>query len=97
MLPFADLVLLTGTSSMAIVYGLILGIVLLGEKPNPLYDSATAFLILLGCVLTINYANVQEQTLTAEMVKERFTSPGTIIFFTVAGMIFFTTYIVLKK
>lgn len=58
MLPFADLVLLTGTSSMAVVYGVVFGIFLLGEKLNPLHDTATVVLILTGCILTINYANV---------------------------------------
>ena len=97
MLPFAELILLTGTSSMAIVYGVIFGIFLLGEKPNPLYDFATTFLILTGCILTVNYASVEQQTFTAEMVIERFSSPSTIIFFTVAATIFFTTFMVFKK
>ena len=57
MLPYADLVLLTGATSMSVVYGVFLAMVMLGEKPNPLYDSATVILVLTGCLLTVSFAN----------------------------------------
>ena len=56
-LPYADLVLLTGTSSLAVVFGVLLAVFVLGEKFNPKYDIPTILLILSGCILTISIAN----------------------------------------
>ena len=55
--PYADLVLLTGTSSLAVVFGVLLAVFVLGEKFNPKYDIPTILLILSGCILTISIAN----------------------------------------
>lgn len=95
-LPFADLVLLTATSSLAVVFGVILAILFLGEKLNARYDIPTVILILSGCILTIAFADRKEQMFTKEMVVERLTSPDVIIYIMIALTSYVVTYIAFK-
>jgi hypothetical protein len=52
-LPFADLVLLTATSSLAIVFGVLLAIFMLEEVFVCRYDMTAIVFIMIGCILTI--------------------------------------------
>jgi len=52
-LPYADLLLFTATSSISVVYGVFLAIVILGERFVWRYDLTAIALILIGCVLTV--------------------------------------------
>lgn len=96
-LPFADLVLLTGTSSLAVVFGMILAIFMLGERMNPVYDIATAVLIITGCMLTIVFANRKQEVFTKASTIERLKAPGTIVFLATALTFYASTFFVFKK
>ena len=67
-LPFADLVLLTATSSLAIVFGVLLAIFMLEEVFVCRYDMTALILIMVGCILTIAQSNFQEHIYTADDV-----------------------------
>ena len=52
-LPFADLVLFTANSSLSIVFGMFLAVVMLGEKIVWTYDLPAVVLMLSGTALLI--------------------------------------------
>jgi hypothetical protein len=68
-LPYADLVLFTISSSLAVVFGVFLAIVMLNEKFVCRYDMTAMILILIGSGLIVLQSNFSEYSYTAEQVK----------------------------
>lgn len=68
-LPYADLVLFTISSSLAVVFGVFLAIVILNEKFVRRYDLTAMILILIGAGLIVLQSNFSEYSYTAEQVK----------------------------
>jgi hypothetical protein len=68
-LPYADLVLFTISSSLAVVFGVFLAIVMLNEKFVCRYDMTAMILILIGSGLIVLQSNFSEYSYTAKQVK----------------------------
>lgn len=65
-LPYADLILFTATSSLSVVYGVFLAVLILGEKLVWQYDAKAIALILGGCLLTVAQCNFSQETHNAD-------------------------------
>ena len=97
MLPYADLVLFTATSSLSVVYGVFLAIVILGERLVPKYDLIAMFFILFGCVLTVMQCNFTQTTYSAKTVIELITGFQSIVFLTISFVIFALTFYAVQR
>lgn len=69
-LPYADLVLFTASASLAVVFGVFLAIIMLGEKFVCRYDFSAMVLIVGGALLTVYQSNFSEYKYTAYDVKQ---------------------------
>jgi hypothetical protein len=96
-LPYANLVLLTSTSSLAVVFSVMLAIGVLGEKINPKYDIASVVLIVTGSVLTIGLANPSDKVFTKNTVKQRLSSTASIWFIGLAVVTYAATALVVRR
>jgi hypothetical protein len=65
-LPYADLVLLSSSAASAIIFGIALGVQMLGEKFDFMYDLPGVLLTCAGCVMTVACANTVEQEFTLD-------------------------------
>ena len=92
-LPYADLILFTATSSLAILYGVFLAILILGEKFVWKYDMPAIALILAGCILTVVQCNFTQTMVNGEEVIKLLTRPVAICFLVVSCGIFVIAYI----
>lgn len=70
MLPFADLVLLSQSASIGIIFSTFLSIKYLGEKFIIKYDLVAIALICTGSSLTILQSNKEEVLITQEMAVQ---------------------------
>ena len=92
-LPYADLILFTATSSLSIIYGVFLAIVILGEKFVYKYDMPAIALILAGCILTVMQCNFSQTMVDGEEVVKLLTRTVAIVFLVGSCGIFIISYI----
>ena len=79
-LPYCDLVLLSTTSCLSIVFSNILAIKFLNEKLVWKYDLASFLLIVLGCSGIVLLSKADETPQTPEVIKGNLSSAQTILF-----------------
>ena len=89
MLPFCDLVLLSTTVGLSIIFSNLLAVRFLGEKLVWKYDLIAFFLVIGGCTAIVLLSKTEEKELTPDKVKELLFSIPTIAYlsFTIALMI----------
>ena len=96
-LPYADLVLFTISSSLAVVFGVFLAIVMLNEKFVCRYDLTAMILILIGSGLIVLQSNFSEYSYTAEQVKQLLIGYKALGFLLISFCIFSVTCFNFKK
>ena len=89
MLPFCDLVLLSTTVGLSIIFSNLLAVRFLGEKLVWKYDLLAFFLVIGGCTAIVLLSKTEEEELTPDKVKSLLFSIPTIAYlsFTIALMI----------
>ena len=89
MLPFCDLVLLSTTVGLSIIFSNLLAVRFLGEKLVWKYDLLAFFLVIGGCTAIVLLSKTEEEVLTPDKVKELLFSIPTIAYlsFTIALMV----------
>ena len=90
-LPYADLVLLSSNSAMALLYNLFFATCLLKETFHWQYDLSAIVLIIMGVSLTILQSNKQEVELTQEEINALLRSNKSIIYYSTCMFIFLFT------
>lgn len=74
-LPFADIVLLTSSSATAIIFGIILSVWVLGEPFTANRDLPAVILIIIGCLMTVTFANKDQETYTLADLTNKLVTP----------------------
>ena len=77
-LPYADLVLLSATSPVAILANIVMSSWLFGERFMWRYDLPGIFLIILGTLLTVYLANAKQGKYDGERLIELCVAPKAI-------------------
>lgn len=80
MLPYCDLVLLSTSVGLSIIFSNILAMRFLGEKLVLKYDLTAFFLVVGGCTGIILLSKVDDETLTVDRVKELLFTVQSIVY-----------------